>query len=157
MSATQTTLRLLDPRLSTLITHEQSPERLRRFAFECARFAVTATALHDGVLETALDLARKFTTSPWNQAEAERQRGIVESYVEQLDTAAFDAQDAHDAGKGSQQAYDTAFARARAATSVLRCLEPDALQAAAEACYEAFHATENLAELVKIATASLSA
>ena len=152
-NAVPTTLRLLDPRLSALIRQTSDPATLRRFASACARSALSATSLHDETLDRAVAHAETLGAQATN--ETDRLRQSVERIVERLDTDAFDAQDALDAGTGPREAYDSAFARARAATAVLRSLDPTPLVAAAEACYEAFHATGDADGLVAVARDAL--
>ncbi|HLZ23381.1 MAG TPA: hypothetical protein VKQ30_14790 [Ktedonobacterales bacterium] len=150
-NAVPTTLRLLDPRLAALLRQTTDPVALYAFAGACARYALDATRLHDATLDEAVAHTRARTAS----TGADQLRQAVERLVARLDTAAFDAQDAFDAGKGPRAAYETAFAQARAATAALRCLDPNAMVAAAEACYEAVHATNDADALVRLAEQTL--
>jgi hypothetical protein len=153
-NAVYTTLRLLDPRLSALLRQSTDASKQRRYASACARYALDTTSLRNATLDEAVIQAGTLGSAAMT-SKIDQLRQSVERLVEQLDAAAFDAQDALDAGKGPREAYDTAFSRARAATAVLRSLDATPFTAAAEACYEAFHATENAAALIKIAEETL--
>jgi hypothetical protein len=64
----------------------------------------------------------------------------IRTLADALDEVGFDVHDAADEGRASTADYHAAFGLARAATSVVCCLEPSARKAAATACYEALAA-----------------
>ena len=74
----------------------------------------------------------------------------VSALVRRLDTEAWDIQAAVDEARAPRLAYERAFGIARAANSVLACLENSAPTAAAQACYEAYHATQDVEALISI-------
>jgi hypothetical protein len=104
---------------------------LRRIAAEAAEFAVARTLLADPRLNGALAALRD------GVQPSQGERSAVRQLTEELDEAAWDAQDKADEGTLPQQDYLDAFARARAAASVGFASEPDALRAALESVYEA--------------------
>lgn len=83
------------------------------------------------------------------------EQGALAALVEELDNAAFDAQDRLDEGTGSEADYDVAFRKARAATAVLSAFQTDSLTAVSDAVYEAYHAVDEdrqfIAEAVRSA------
>jgi hypothetical protein len=78
-------------------------------------------------------------------------RSEVKEVVERLDEKAFDMQDQVEAGKAEYDDYVRAFRRARAVASLEYALDPDAVTAAAESCYEAVAATDDVEALVGLA------
>jgi len=155
MSAADPTLRLLDQRIADLIRQAQRDESLRGFACDCADYALTRAAVGSEELRQAVETARTLD-SLVGQQQVEQARATASGIAEALDNAAFDAQDAAEQGKGSQADYVQAFHRARAASSVVATLQPLTQQAAAEACYEAYHATENWEALLNFAQKRLA-
>lgn len=157
MSTEDTRLRLLDPRISTLLRQAQSDDGiLRAFARACAQFAVQKA----GVTNEALDyvLAQTSDTQWWRStASATRLGDQVSRIALRFDEQAFAAQEALDNGLGDEDAYTKAFRAARAAFSVVAMLEDSAFSAAVDACYEAIHATNDAETVFDIAQQWLSA
>jgi hypothetical protein len=52
--------------------------------------------------------------------------------------------------------YFSLFRKARAVESVLSCLHDSAICAAANACYEAFHATQDMEALTQVGRRTLT-
>jgi hypothetical protein len=125
----------------------QPPRRLRRAAAAAASLAVERTQLADRRLDTALAAVRG--DIPAAMAELSQ----VLALTEELDEAAWDAQEQVEAGVLPERAYLAAFARARAAASVGFALEPSALRAALESVYEAQAAVDDL-DAVRVAVAA---
>jgi hypothetical protein len=130
--------------------------QLRPFACACAHYALQSLDLRDPALERGLLVGEAMALADSSSVDVLEARQAVEQRVNQLDEASFDAQDAVEAGTAPSSAYDHAFSLARAATSVLRCLAPTALDAAFHACYEAYHATYDMENLTRIGTAILT-
>jgi len=116
---------------------------LRAFACACARFALRACELDDPVLWQAVNVADRYDALSTVDRDLSILMRAAEAQVDQLDNDAFTAQDREEAGTVPQGTYQRAFQRARAATSALRCLSASAMDAAVEACYEAYFATGN--------------
>jgi hypothetical protein len=150
MTTPSPSLHLLDERLKTQIENCQSAGLLRRFACACAQYSLTVCALTNDSLIEALALAQALSTSQTARLEVERLYQAVSQVVKRLDDVAFDMQDTMQNSQAVQGDYYYAFRQARAATSVLACLQSSAAWAAADACYEAYHATQDADELFKI-------
>lgn len=112
---------------------------LRRVAVESAALAVARTQLADPRLEVALQALDA------SAAEMATAHTIVEQITNELDEQAWDIQDLVDAGAASQEAYEEAFRKARAAAAVGYALDPDPRASAFEAVYEAQAAVVDLA------------
>jgi uncharacterized NAD(P)/FAD-binding protein YdhS len=135
-------LRFLEPRLVACI-RRGSGRQLLDFARACARFALHKTDLMDETLLEAVKLQHDSDASL-----IERVRAIVKD----LDKKGFDLRDAFDDDRGTLQEYQIAFAKARAAESVLAQLEEtDPVAAAARAAYEAKAATKDPQSILQIA------
>lgn len=67
----------------------------------------------------------------------------MQALTEGLDEAAWGVQDRVEAGTADKADYVNAFAKARAANAVWYALDPDPLEAAAEATFEASSAIED--------------
>lgn len=76
------------------------------------------------------------------------QQSALSAFVDELDTAAFDAQDQLDDGTGSEDDYVRAFCKARAATALLSAFQEDAEEAATDAIYVAYHAFDENMEII---------
>lgn len=70
-------------------------------------------------------------------------RDEITALAEQFDAVAFDLQDRLESGEDVGAEFHVAFARARTAGAVAAALEPDSLQSAYGALYEAAYALEN--------------
>jgi hypothetical protein len=134
-------MRLLPPRLAAAILHNTDQAALRSFAVACARRAVIASRIEEPILLRALEVANDPVSSA-HPDELAYLRQEVAARLEHLDELAFRAQEAFERDGGTGDDYIRVFRTARAATSVLRALEDSADLAAAEACYEAFHALD---------------
>jgi len=120
---------------------------LRRVAAEAATLAVARTQLKDPRLEVALQALNSIG------AETAPAHGIAEEVTSELDAQAWDLQDLVDAGAASQEEYEEAFRKARAAAAVGYALDADPLTSACEAVYEAQAAIVDLAA-VRMAVAA---
>ena len=128
----------------------EPPGRLRRVAAAAAGFAVERVGLADPRLEVTLAGLRDGVPAvPTEHAD-------VVAMAEELDEAAWDMQDLAEAGLVSEHAYLAAFARARAAASVVSAVDPDPLQAGVESVYEAHAATGDLEAVRQVVTAALA-
>lgn len=126
-------------------THEWA---LRRFACACAEFALASCDLNLAVLPQAL---RAVAESPdLVHGDLDLLQNAVKQVVLDLDMIAWDLQEALWKGADTGEAYDIAHRRARAAESVLACLNVSATDAAAEACIQAFWVTNNADRLLMI-------
>ena len=137
-------LRILDPRLGVLL-RDATPRRQRRFAAECARWAVERAGLGGDVVARALSLCDQWESGEAPERQAlERVRAELKEMRDQLDQQAFGpgpgpgpealAAGGLEADGGHPSAI---FGQARATGSLLAALGEDALGAAAEAVYEA--------------------
>lgn len=98
-----------------------------------------------GVRHVGLDQPR--ITQAVQALRAERvgdvpERAALTQLVEELDRAAFDAED-------SEADSDCAFRQARAATALLAVFEDDSGEAVAHATYEAYHAVDEDMSLLR--------
>lgn len=96
--------------------------------------ALERTHLADERITQALEALRRGHVGDRPEREA------LVAFVDELDAAAFDAQDRLDAGAASDAEYADAFRKARAATALLSAFDSDPATAAADAVYEAYHA-----------------
>jgi hypothetical protein len=138
-------------RIRDLLLRCTDESSLRQFACGCAEYALTATRVNQPLFARGLEVARSLAASSAVQHDLDQLHEDVERLVQEFDNAAFAAQDAANAGTGTREAYTQAFHKARAASAVLRCFEPSASYAAAEACYEAYYATDNINALSALA------
>ncbi len=137
-----TRLDSIAPELVARITGA-SPQQQRRIAVEAASLAVTAVGLHNPATEHALRVLRAGGLDS-------QVRQAVEQLVEQLDETAWDLQEQAEGGRAEQAAYQQAFQRARAASSLAFALADDPQAAALEGVYEAEAATTDLAQVTRI-------
>jgi hypothetical protein len=79
----------------------------------------------------------------------------LKSLLDELDELAWDIQDEAEAGNVPWDRYSEAFARARAANSLLFALSPDPFVAATEAAYEANAATNDFERVTVIIETAL--
>lgn len=109
----------------------------RRVAARVSRLALDRVPVSDPQLRAALALIERyaFGDSP--------ERDAVQSLVDQLDRIAWDIQERVEAGSADEADYVAAFAKARAVNAVWYALASDALDAAAEATYEAAAAIDD--------------
>jgi hypothetical protein len=165
--AAKAVLQRLDPRLTHLLVASKRPDALRRFAHACAMYAVQSCQLKNSELEEALALTDAHVTSWPSEEELAPLKRAVLSIAGQWDDAADTARTAlEDQRYGAESEptmepsehsdYVIPFRRARAATSVARCLEQNPLTAATEACYEALHATRRADDLIALGETILS-
>jgi hypothetical protein len=148
MAALPPALRLLDPRLRVQIENSHEQDALRRFACACADHAIVTCDLRDEVLVEGLHIALDWPSSALDETDLERVREAVTLVVKRLDDEAFAAQVAAEDDSASREKYSEAFRRARAASSVLASMQDSAIGAAADACYEAYHATRDIEALI---------
>jgi hypothetical protein len=132
-------LRIFDPRLGALL-REATPRRPRRFAAECARWAVRRAGLYGDVVMRALSLCDQWESGEAPEMQAlERARAELKEMRDQLDQQAFVSGPSPDtlAAGGLEVDGASIFGQARAAGSLLAALGDDSMGAAAEAIYEA--------------------
>jgi hypothetical protein len=113
--------------------------RLRQVAASVIELGLAGVQIDDPRLDAALATcaAQQFGDTP--------ERLALRELVAELDTIAWDAQDAAHAGEGDPAAYGIAFARARVANAVELALDGDPLIAALESAYEVQAGLDNLA------------
>jgi len=145
------TLNLLDPKIANLLRTTQNDSALRCFARESARFAVDRLAFSNPPIEQALQILEN-PVKELGEAALVQLRNEITRIIEDLDERAFDLRDKVEAGEASHDDYLDTFSKARAASSVLASLSDSAIQAAAEACYEAFASMDDRKELEEIAS-----
>ncbi|HEX2573669.1 MAG TPA: hypothetical protein VH877_29230 [Polyangia bacterium] len=133
-------LRILDPRLGALL-RDATPRRQRRFAAECARWAVRRAGLDGDVVTRALSLCDQWESGEPPEMQALKGvRAELKEVRDQLDQQAFGpGPEVLAAGGVDARDRDPSpiFGQARAAGSLLAALGEDSLGAAAEAVYEA--------------------
>jgi hypothetical protein len=136
-------LRILDPRLGTLL-RDATPRRQRRFAAECARWAVRRAGLDGDVVVRALSLCDQWESGEAPEMQAlQRVRADLKEMRDRLDQQAFMSglrpgpRPETLAAGGVEADGGSIFGQARAAGSLLAALGEDSLGAAAEAVYEA--------------------
>jgi hypothetical protein len=106
-------LSVVDQELVTWL-RAQSRERLRQAAVGAARLAVERTGIADPRLDAALTAMKNARYGSMGE------RAAVAELVGELDIIAWDLQDeAESRRSASDEAYSTAFRRARAASSVI--------------------------------------
>lgn len=120
-----------------------SDQTRRDVARAVAAAAVERTGLADDRITRAVEALRDGRTGEGPEREA------LAALVDELDTAAFDAQDRLDAGTGTDTDYADAFGKARAATALLAAFDTDPATAAADAVYEAYHAVDQDATAIR--------
>ena len=108
-------------------------------ALNASRLAVNRAELRDPLIELALEKIERGETK--DEFLSARLRKLVESLDDEYLSKA-------DSDNGREE-YLRLFRKARAANSVLFCLDPDSPSSAAEAIYEASHVMENINELRK--------
>ncbi len=89
-----------------------------------------------------------------NELVSDEIRTAINKLADDLDAAAWDKQNLSDAGTTTDAEYVAAFRLARAATAVQFALDDDA-DAAAETCYEAQAAVDDISEVRAIALSQL--
>jgi hypothetical protein len=135
-------LRILDPRLGALL-RDATPRRQRRFATECARWAVRRAGLCGDIVTRALSLCDQWESGEAPEMQAlKRVRAELKEVRDQLDQQAFGPRPGPEVlaagGVGASDGNPSPiFGQARAAGSLLAALGEDSLGAAAEAVYEA--------------------
>lgn len=132
-------LRILDPRLGTLL-RDATPRRQRRFAAECARWAVRRAGLYGDVVVRALSLCDQWESGePPEMQTLEQARAELKEMRDLLDQKAFLSGPGPEtlAAGGLEAGGGSTFGQARAAGSLLAALGDDSMGAAAEAVYEA--------------------
>ncbi|MEU6130989.1 hypothetical protein ABZ805_17610 [Saccharopolyspora sp. NPDC047091] len=133
-------LSLIDPALLERI-EAVGPDVQRTLARAVALAAIEHTRLDDERLTPVIEQLR----APADEAP---DLATASAAVDDLDNAAFDAQDRFDSGLGTEEDYVRAFTRARAASAALAAFGDSSAEAASDALYEAYHAAdENMAVL----------
>jgi hypothetical protein len=129
-------LKLLDPVLRQVL-NDASEQARRRAALTVSKLAVDRASIADPRLGAALMRLQDggYGDSP--------ERSAVHALTEELDEAAWHVQDRVKAGTAERADYVKAFVKARAANAVWYALDPDPLEAVAEATYEASAAIED--------------
>ena len=126
-------LSLYSPRLAAACDSAGEPG-LRTMAEIGARIAVSETGLASPAVNDAVAalLAGRFGPGPV--------RDSLAAFVAELDSEAFDLEDAIADGQATEDEYLVVFQRARSATSLMWSLHEDAKTAAGNALYEAIAA-----------------
>lgn len=127
------------PELATALTARRgNGPLLRHVAHQISEAAVAAVSLEDERIAAALGgLASRRVAST-------AERAAVLALVEELDDAAWALQERAGEESSDNNDYRATFARARTAAAVWSALDPDPLEAALEAAYEAQAASGNL-------------
>lgn len=86
-----------------------------------------------------------------NEVIPDGTRLAIRQLADELDEAAWDKQDLVETGAATEAEYETAFGLARAATAVLFALDDVDADAAAETCYEAQAAVDDISEVRTLA------
>jgi hypothetical protein len=126
------------------ILQRASPATQRRAALAACEFAVVHSGSKDATIAKALKALRQPGTDP------QPARSEIQAIVQQLDAAAFRAQDLSESGQGSDEDYTKAFAKARCAAAVSFARLTDPLEAALEAVYEAAMTTDDPVEIIAV-------
>src|SRR5437870_2798497 len=123
---------------------EMTPGQQRTCVVAGARMAAMRTALVDPRIEaaTAAAEAGRYGESP--------QRQDLQELTEELDEAAWDIQERVHRGAAREEAYLTAFRKARASSAWWCALDESPLKAAIEGLYEAHHAINDPAALAAL-------
>ena len=127
-------LSLVDATLADRIS-AAGPEAQRAVARNVALAAAEHVGLEDERVASILAILRADVAEVPDLTRAN-------AAVEDLDNAAFDAQDRVEDGTGSDDDYARAFAKARAATALVAAFADDPAEGAEDAIYEAYHATD---------------
>jgi len=126
--------------LAKMIREASDDLALRRFACECAAYAVSVKKLEDQAVNRGLQACRSLVAG--EQVEGLREiREAAQSAADSLDWVRDEDQEA--------------FEQARAATAVASSLDDQPLKAAAEACYEALNAVNDVDAIIGIAEETL--
>jgi hypothetical protein len=142
-------LRLVSADLAATVAAATDAQQ-RRAILAAARLAAARTHLSDPRADQAMSaLADGVTGSP-------EERGAVKRLTEELDNVAFDLHDQMDTGEATQEQYDEAFFKARAASALDYAFEEDAARAASESLYEAYHAIDDLPALQEVVEKALA-
>jgi len=136
-------LHLLPPALAEALDH-CNVVQLRRGATRAARLAIEASGLGDPRVDAALAALLSGRTGDGPARDA------LLRLVDELDRAAWAAQEMSGAGGADREGYARAFRLARSANALWSALDPDPMVAAVDGAYEA-HAVlgdwESLLEL----------
>lgn len=132
-------LSLIDVALADRLSAAR-PEVQRAVARKVALVAAEHTGLNDERFDSILAMLRADGTQPPDLTTAI-------AAVEDLDNAAFDAQDRVDDSTGSEDDDARAFTKARAATALVAAFADDPAEGAEDAIYEAYNATQDMALL----------
>jgi hypothetical protein len=138
-------LNMLDDSIATFVRGATDDAR-RKFARAVAQLALERAFAGDTSNEKSV-LRQALATKP----PAPDVAAAVEKIVDKLDEAGFDLSEKCDRGNATQQEYQAAFAKARAANAVWYALHADPLVAASETAYEAVAAVgdDPVSELAK--------
>lgn len=132
-------LDLIDANLRERVAAADTGAR-RDVARAVALAAIEHVGLEDQRIADAL--------SAGQTGEGSQQFALLSGFVDELDNAAFDAQDRLDDGTGSKDDYVRAFCKARAATALLSAFQEDTEEAVVDAIYEAYHAFDENMEVI---------
>ncbi len=146
MTTTSLSLNLIAPDLVRLLEQVGDARRRRVVSVVCD-LAVGYSGLLDARAERALAAlaAGRFGEAP--------ERREMRSLIEELDTVTWVVQEQIRLGKATQEDFQRALAKVRAAAAISYAFEPDSLQAASEALFEAHHSIQDL-ELLRTAIAN---
>jgi TPR repeat protein len=133
-------LDLLDIDLADQVHAIDDDRVLRLFACECASLALKHCGDRDPRLTRAVEIARDYAKGIADSEKLGIACADADRAAQAADNAAFDAQDAFEAGTGTESEYTKAFGAARAAFSARDCCLGPAIVAASNAAYEASHA-----------------
>lgn len=146
----ESTLQLLDEHLAHQIRNTRSPEHLRMFASACGQYALRVLGFEHPTLSAAVEAGKELAKGKITIENVAQLRSEVSQLVDDLDQTYFELWESLEAGKVSKDERPEAFSRARAAASVGAVLEESERAAAAEAAYEAMHATEQEEEIARL-------
>lgn len=135
-------VRLIDQELASSLEGAESGQ-LRAAALLVCRSVVEETGISEPIIETALKMLGE---DKFDDLKLKRELQVL---VKALDEIQWNLQEEEELGKVDLKTHRIAFNRARAANAVLCALDVDPFSAAAEAIYEACHATEREEELKK--------
>jgi hypothetical protein len=133
-------LDLLDTGLAKQVQTTNDDTVLRLFACACASLALRYCGTKDPRLTRAVEIARDYAKGVANSEQLEFAHADADRAAQAADNAAYDAQDAFEAGTATESEYTKAFGAARAAFSARDCCLSPAIAAASNAAYEASHA-----------------
>ena len=122
----------------------------RRVRLNVAKWVAQRMSLTDERIQTGLSALAE--DGPISVAT---QSGVSELAAE-LDETAWDKQDLIESGMATEAEYESVFRLARAATAVLFALDDANTDAAAETCYEAQAAVDDVSEVRTVALSYLA-